>query len=71
MVSNARDDFPDPDKPVITMSLSRGSSRSMPLRLCVRAPRMVIFSNTFNTSSDECVSNKIDNALPRESGICR
>ena len=26
-VSNARDDFPEPDKPVITTSLSRGISR--------------------------------------------
>src|SRR5690606_27863446 len=34
------EDLPDPDRPVITISLSRGSSRSMFLRLCVRAPRM-------------------------------
>jgi hypothetical protein len=39
-VSNASDDFPEPDRPVITISLSRGRSRSMFLRLCVRAPRM-------------------------------
>src|SRR4026207_2339924 len=38
MVSNARLDLPDPDKPVITTSLSRGISREMFLRLCTRAP---------------------------------
>ncbi len=32
-------DFPEPDSPVITISLSRGSSMSKPLRLCSRAPR--------------------------------
>src|SRR5690349_2436879 len=42
MVSNARDDLPDPDKPVNTTSLSRGISRSTFLRLCSRAPRIVI-----------------------------
>src|SRR5690606_8607377 len=40
MVSNASEDLPEPDRPVITISLSRGRSRSMFLRLCVRAPRM-------------------------------
>src|ERR1700730_16792116 len=41
MVSNARDDLPDPEMPVKTMSRSRGRSRSTFLRLCSRAPRMV------------------------------
>src|SRR5690606_27844468 len=44
MVSNASDDLPEPDRPVITISLSRGRSRSMFLRLCVRAPRMLMNS---------------------------
>src|SRR5688572_8267409 len=39
MVSKASDDFPDPDKPVMTVSLSRGMVTSMFLRLCARAPR--------------------------------
>src|SRR6185503_12174586 len=39
MVSNASDDFPDPDSPVMTVSLSRGMETSMFLRLCSRAPR--------------------------------
>src|SRR5581483_7761372 len=38
MVSNARLDLPDPDRPVTTTSLSRGISTEMPLRLCTRAP---------------------------------
>src|SRR5690606_29918069 len=44
MVSNASDDLPDPDKPVKTISLSRGNSRVRFLRLCSRAPRMRIVS---------------------------
>src|SRR5882757_9418539 len=39
MVSNASDDLPDPDRPVNTISASRGISRSTFLRLCSRAPR--------------------------------
>src|SRR5438105_5279282 len=42
MVSKASDDLPLPDSPVMTMSRSRGSARSMFLRLCSRAPRMTI-----------------------------
>src|SRR5437660_12362444 len=38
MVSNARLDFPEPDKPVTTISLSRGISSDTFLRLCTRAP---------------------------------
>src|SRR5437899_9583320 len=44
MVSNASDDLPDPDSPVKTISLSRGMERVTFLRLCSRAPRMVIWS---------------------------
>src|SRR5882757_11376705 len=42
MVSNASEDFPEPERPVNTTSLSRGISTSMFLRLCSRAPRIVI-----------------------------
>src|SRR6185312_12464535 len=44
MVSKARDDLPEPESPVMTMSLSRGSSTSMFLRLCSRAPLTTILS---------------------------
>src|SRR3569832_2241540 len=43
MVSNARLDLPDPDRPVSTVSVSRGISTSTFLRLCSRAPRMEMF----------------------------
>src|SRR6202158_6489022 len=38
----ASEDFPDPDSPVKTTSLSRGMMRSTSFRLCSRAPRMTI-----------------------------
>src|ERR1700738_5271621 len=38
MVSKARLDLPEPERPVTTMSLSRGISTDMFLRLCTRAP---------------------------------
>src|SRR5947208_9655027 len=40
MVSKAREDLPDPESPVKTMSASRGSSRFTSFRLCSLAPRM-------------------------------
>src|SRR5690242_21722949 len=44
MVSKASEDFPDPDRPVKTTSLSLGIERVTFLRLCSRAPRIVIWS---------------------------
>src|ERR1700733_2409819 len=38
MVSNAKLDLPEPESPVTTMSLSRGISTEMFLRLWTRAP---------------------------------
>src|SRR5918993_5560304 len=46
MVSNASDDLPEPDNPVNTMSLLRGSSRLTLRRLCSRAPRITRESAT-------------------------
>src|SRR5262245_2093063 len=42
MVSNASDDLPEPERPVSTTSRSRGISRLTFLRLCSRAPRMLM-----------------------------
>src|SRR5699024_4330159 len=42
MVSNASDDFPDPDNPVTTTSLCFGISISIFFKLCARAPRTFI-----------------------------
>src|ERR1700743_2778202 len=39
MVSNASDDLPDPERPVMTTSWSRGISISTFFRVCSRAPR--------------------------------
>ena len=50
-MSNARDDLPEPESPVITMSLSLGSSRSMFLRLWTRAPLMMILSDDIKSGS--------------------
>src|SRR2546423_3452951 len=44
MVSKASDDFPEPESPVKTTSLSLGMDRVTFLRLCSRAPRIVIWS---------------------------
>src|SRR5713226_4001328 len=44
IVSKASDDLPDPDRPVNTTSLSRGIDSVTFLRLCSRAPRIVIWS---------------------------
>src|SRR5438552_5682832 len=44
MVSKASDDLPEPESPVKTTSLSRGMESVMFLRLCSRAPRIVIWS---------------------------
>src|SRR5688572_21990555 len=38
MVSNAKEDLPEPDSPVKTIILLRGSFSEMFLRLCSRAP---------------------------------
>src|SRR3954451_20825665 len=46
MVSKASDDFPDPERPVKTISFSRGSSSETVWRLCSRAPRMTSLSDT-------------------------
>ena len=43
IVSKARDDFPEPDKPVIVISLFLGSSRLIFFKLCVLAPLTKIF----------------------------
>src|SRR3954447_25706373 len=42
MVSNASEDLPDPESPVMTTSASRGSVTVTSLRLCSRAPETTI-----------------------------
>ena len=42
MVSKARDDFPEPERPVITVMLSFGIFTSIFFRLCSLAPTILI-----------------------------
>src|SRR5258708_8677651 len=51
MVSKASEDLPEPDRPVNTTSLSRGIDSVTFLRLCSRAPRIVIWSVGMNLES--------------------
>src|SRR5215210_6176019 len=44
MVSKASDDLPEPDRPVITTSASRGIATVTSWRLCSRAPETTIWS---------------------------
>src|SRR4029077_20802998 len=57
MVSKASDDLPERESPVNTTSLSRGIVRSMPFRLCSRAPRIEItrcgVSKSLSSEPDE------------------
>src|SRR6476646_8403618 len=50
MVSKASDDLPEPDRPVMTVSVSRGISTSMFFRLCSRAPRTEIVCDAMRQS---------------------
>src|SRR3954451_12280788 len=50
MVSKARLDLPDPERPVKTIRESRGRSSEMSLRLCSRAPRMMSWSATVSSA---------------------
>src|SRR3990167_5745954 len=44
MVSNAKEDFPDPESPVKTTNFSRGIYKSMFFKLCSLAPLTLITS---------------------------
>src|SRR5579872_7636559 len=56
MVSTAREDFPEPERPVKTTSRSRGISRWTSFRLCSRAPRTTIRSATRGRLPGDCDS---------------
>jgi hypothetical protein len=51
-VSKAKDDFPEPESPVMMTSLSRGMSRSTLRKLCVRAPLTDIVFNVVALDDD-------------------
>src|SRR3954464_15015704 len=52
IVSNARLDLPEPDRPVNTIIASRGRSRLTSRRLCSRAPRMIRRSDMLPLGSE-------------------
>src|SRR5690606_32342862 len=54
MVSNARDDLPEPLNPVKTTRRLRGISTSMFFRLCCRAPRTTILSGSKSDVLPRC-----------------
>src|SRR3954464_11973535 len=58
MVSNASDDFPDPESPVITTILSRGIWMSMFFRLCSRAPLTWMEVSGIATSARWCGASR-------------
>src|SRR4051812_39440788 len=68
MVSNANDDLPEPESPVNTMSLSRGSSSEMLRRLCSRAPRIVMVSATVKAYRRPATRTRVCSAVLFGSG---
>src|SRR5215204_3178665 len=70
MVSKARLDLPDPDRPVTTTSLSRGMSTEMFFRLWTRAPctAMVVRAATFLRSTFMRRAEKTRSAVSYGSG---
>ena len=67
MVSNANEDLPEPDRPVMTVSVSRGISTSTFFRLCSRAPRTEMF---FSMTCNPNVQFRRGGPLPQPR-ICR
>src|SRR2546421_12205216 len=55
-VSKASVDFPEPDKPVMTTSWSRGISTEMFLRLCSAAPRIRMALELMKRGGKSCKS---------------
>src|SRR5436190_180946 len=73
MVSKARLDFPEPESPVMTISLSRGISTETFLRLCTRAPCTAIVvravARLFDVFFDDmCV---MESTLPDEAWVAK
>src|SRR3989344_9146974 len=56
IVSKASDDFPEPESPVITVSLFRGIDTLIFLRLCMRAPFTRISSIRLKTQENRLES---------------
>ena len=63
MVSKAREDFPEPERPVSTTSLSRGMVTSMFFKLCSLAPCTTILSKLMAVPSLYYIKSQL--SLPR------
>src|SRR5262249_27007030 len=61
----ASEDLPEPERPVRTVSVSRGISTSTFFRLCSRAPRMEMFFSMTGSFQLRAA------ALPRQKGVGR
>src|SRR5581483_11885047 len=66
IVSKAREDLPDPLRPVITVRVLRGISTSMFLRLCWRAPRTEIL--VIGMQSERAMTFRNVDGFPRNGG---
>src|SRR5437867_8419638 len=66
MVSNARPDLPLPLGPVITVNFPNGRSRSMPLRLFCRAPRISTHPALIGAVTRSCsIALEVTEDIPR------
>src|SRR5436190_10065199 len=68
MVSKARLDFPDPDRPVMQISAFRGSRTVMSLRLCSRAPWTTSSSTAIRRQSSGRTGVRVTRLLRPEKG---
>src|SRR6185437_10632316 len=66
MVSKASELFPEPDTPLITVSLPCGISQDMFFRLWVRAPRITMASfKEKGTRQNSAIRNPVRSVKPR------
>src|SRR5215472_1959958 len=71
MVSKAREDLPEPETPVTTVRELCGTSKSMFLRLCTRAPRTMMLSLSVSLTCPATFSDTAILNLGRPvAGIC-
>src|SRR5215213_218602 len=70
MVSNASDDLPEPDRPVMTTSASRGSATVTSLRLCSRAPETTIWACRDTPSSVRNARTDLSNTRSGALALC-
>src|SRR3989344_3249940 len=70
MVSNAREDLPEPESPVITVILLRGISTFIFFRLCIFAPLITILSICERSKKTPCAKHERELELIRKRAPC-